>query len=115
MRRVLPWARRSRRVVVVFDGPEDLDLARGYGGLRVVWSGSRSADGVIRALIRDRPADWTVVTDDVDLAAACRRTGARHRPVGDFLAGIPREGSEPVEEVVDVGDWQAWFERGGSD
>ena len=125
LRLLLPLARGRRRIVVVFDGPEDAALARGYGPLEVRFAGARSADAAILALLGKRPADWWVVSEDRGLLAACRERHARTMSIRDFLgrpdvaAGLAptrsRTGSteEPADEPVDVADWEDWFRRGG--
>jgi hypothetical protein len=80
VRFLMPWARGRGRVVVVFDGPPRPAVADHYGSLEVVWSGARSADEVLLERVRRKPAAWTVVTDDRDLARRCRDAGARVAP-----------------------------------
>jgi hypothetical protein len=114
VRRLLPWTRGRRRVVLVFDGPPDSRLARRYGSLELRWSGRSEADDLILHLIRDRPADWRVVTDDRQLAIRCRDLGARHIPVPYLLRLVAASVSDrrEAEPVVDVEEWEAFFGRG---
>lgn len=117
---VSAWAAR-RRVVVVFDGPADLDLPTRLGGLEVRWSGRRSADQVILAAIRERPRSWRVVTDDRTLAAACRHLGAKVETARAWIAAAtPRPANQAAgveakasDAPIDAEDWLAWFARGG--
>jgi len=90
VRFLLPWARAAGRVVVVFDGPAQADVADRYGPLAVVWSGPRSADEVVLERARRRPGAWTVVTDDRDLARRCRAAGARIAPARSLAARVVR-------------------------
>ena len=113
LRRLLPWARSRRKAVVVFDGPEDSSLARGYGSLEVRWSGARSADSVlIELIIRSNPRNWRIITNDSALAAASRELGAKSESVSSFLDRLPDAGSEGAETPVDVEYWEAWFAAG---
>jgi hypothetical protein len=121
---LLPWARR-RRVTVVFDGPPDPGLATSYGALELRFAVGRSADQLILGLLGRRPADWTVVSDDRDLLAACRGRGARVLLATELLArlaagageiasaAVPAARAAPRREgPVDVADWEEWFRRG---
>jgi hypothetical protein len=87
---LLPWARR-RRVTVVFDGPPSPELASSYGPLDLRFGVGRPADQVILSLLGRRPADWTVVSDDRDLLAACRGRGAHVIAASDLLATLSAE------------------------
>ncbi len=93
----------------MFDGPEDVSVARGYGSLEVRWSGARSADSVLVELMRSNPKNWKIITNDSDLAATCRELGARTESVASFLGRLPEASREAPETQVDVADWEAWF------
>ena len=87
VRRLLPWARERREeVLVVFDGPPRPGVAEQYGPLRVLWSGSISADDRIVELVRATPARWQVVTADRELAGRCRAAGGRVVTADEFTA-----------------------------
>ena len=124
LRLLLPWARR-RRVTVVFDGPPDPGVATSYGVLELRFAVGRPADQVILGLLGRRPADWTVVSDDRDLLAACRGRGAQVLLASELLTrlapgaaktdpgGAPAARALPRREgPVDVADWEEWFRRG---
>jgi hypothetical protein len=119
VRRLLPWARRRSRVVVVFDGPREPAVAERYGALEVHFGGGVSADDVILRLLGPRAADWQVVTGDSALAAACRERGARVVSPARFLerleqAGRPEGEAGPgstADPTVDVEEWEAYFRR----
>ena len=113
----MPWSRGRRRVVLVFDGPTDENLATSYGRLLIRFSGSRSADSLIREVV-SKGSSWTVVTDDLGLRNSCRRRGAKHLGVRAFLAQIPRESlgelGEEQDPAVDLGEWEEFFRRGSA-
>ena len=114
--RLLPWARGRRRVVVVFDGPEEPGLGTRYGGLQLWYSAGASADSVIVRSIRDEPGQWHVVTDDRRLGDRCRDAGAVVVSVATLLRKLPEPAGSraagDAEPSVDVDDWHAWFEAG---
>jgi len=85
-----PWARDRGAVVVVFDGPEQSALARRYGPVEVAWSGAGSADDWIERRIARAPAEWTVVTNDRELARRCRDAGARVEPAASLARRVER-------------------------
>lgn len=116
VRLLLGWARGRRHTVVVFDGPPDASLAERYGNLTLRWSAGRSADDEILRCLAKRPRDWTVVTDDRELAERCRRLGAAWRSVSELLAALPAAGSadRDADRPVDIADWEAWFAGAGS-
>ncbi len=86
-----PWARHRGRVVVVFDGPERLEVARSYGPLEVRWSGVRAADDLVVEIVTREPRGWTVVTNDRELARRCRDAGAKV----ESAAGLARRVARP--------------------
>jgi hypothetical protein len=111
LRHMLP-----RPCTIVFDGPPpgpavspDFQM----GGVRVVYSGTRSADEVI--LARTRPGD-VVVTADRDLAIRCRSLRAKAAAPREFLAGLKpagrgQEREKPSDTAVDVDEWLEFFKR----
>ncbi|MBZ0113812.1 MAG: NYN domain-containing protein [Thermoanaerobaculia bacterium] len=112
---LLPWVRRRRRVELIFDGPPEPRVGKSYGGLTVTFSGSRTADELIRRRVEGAPASWIVVTADRDLADSCRRLGAKvlspRQLVAGWTSAVPS--SAPGDEEnprVDVEDWEAFFE-----
>jgi len=90
VRFLLPWVEGRGRVVALFDGPEQGDVAARYGALEVVWSGGRSADDAIVARLRGAASDWIVVTSDRELARRCRALGARVERAPDLLRRVGR-------------------------
>ena len=113
LHRVLPWARRRGRVVLVFDGPAEATLAERYGPLELLFAGAASADQSIQRLIGRQPRQWQVVTADRALAAACSERGARVVAPDELLARIDAAPppSATGEAPVDVADWQRWFDE----
>ena len=120
VRFLLEWARPRGRVVVVFDGAGGDRLAQRYGALEVVWSGARSADDLIEALVRRQPRDCIVVTDDRELGRRCRDLGARVEPAAVLIgriqrphAGAPaaaaRAAGKPAPTAADREHWRKVF------
>lgn len=101
-------------MVVVFDGEEDARLAVDYGGLRVRYSGTQSADQTILQQV-GRGAGWTVVTNDRALQQGCRHRGAQVLTVTELADRLrPAPGPEPGAEAdprVDLDDWESFFSR----
>jgi hypothetical protein len=127
LRLLLAWARGGpsvagkprpprRRVLVVFDGPEDPALARAYGPLELRFAGTRPADAVILEQLGGDALNTWVVSGDRALVAACRARGARAIDPDEVLqsAVAPREEPAGSDAPVDVADWEAWFRRGGA-
>lgn len=85
-----PWARGRRAVVVVFDGPPRAEIAARYGPVEIVWSGERTADEWIERRIARTPAQWTVVTDDRELARRCHDAGAKVEPASALARRVER-------------------------
>ncbi len=118
-----PWVRaREGRVVLVFDGPAQADVATRYGAVEVRWSGAQSADTALLRLISRDPVDWWVVTNDRALATRVRDAGARALSVAELLrradgarapggrsgaAGSAARGKP--DEQVDVAFWERFF------
>ena len=106
--------RLPKPCAIVFDGPPPgaaVSPEFQIGGIRVAYSGNRTADDVI--LARARPGD-TVVTADRDLAIRCRSLRARALDPRDFLNGLEparrgRETEKPSDTAVDVDDWMEYF------
>lgn len=111
-------------LTVVFDGPEpEGGISREHlGAVTVRYSGSRSADSVILSSLPESGAtDWTVVTDDRELARAAKDRGARIRSVAQWLGRRRRPRrpkhttAEPKLPSREVAQWQAAFEQGAGD
>jgi hypothetical protein len=100
LRFLLPWSRSRGKVVVVFDGVEKTRVGKHYGALEVRWSGSVTADEVIRKEVERSPKTWTVVTNDQALARECRDLGAKVLSATTLAAkaqGAPaRPGTQPL-------------------
>jgi len=102
-------ARERRRLVLVFDGPDQGMPAKGD----VLYSGpGRSADQAILALLREQKdrAGWTVITNDRSLADQCRWLGASVERCDIFRKKVQQPGAaeKPAAEL-DVDDWMKIF------
>lgn len=96
-------ARRGRRVVTVFDGPEDRTRP---ARARVHYSGTgRSADERILEILAEQPdpRGWTVVTSDRSLGDRCRHLQARVERCDRFrrrlLEAPAEEKPDPAEDL----------------
>ncbi|MEW6757436.1 MAG: hypothetical protein AB1347_04380 [Acidobacteriota bacterium] len=102
-------------LTVVFDGPAPAGHPGGErrGRVAVTYSGRRSADDLIHALVR--PGD-TVVTADRELTLRCKDRQGKVVTPDRFLSGLrPRRGADaekPSPTGVDVQDWMEFFRRG---
>jgi hypothetical protein len=124
VRFLLPWTKRGRLVVLVFDGEPDARVADRYGSLRVVWSGAgRSADDRLVSLVARDPRGGTVVTGDTELARRCRERGARVESAAwlveqvDALRSANERGAtaadKPQSTRGEVERWLALFSEDG--
>jgi Uncharacterized BCR, YaiI/YqxD family COG1671 len=101
---------------VFFDGPPPgpaVSAEFQMGGVRVHYSGSRTADEAI--LARVKPGD-TVVTADRDLAIRCRSLRAHAVNPREFLGSLKptpggHEAEKPSDTAVDVDEWMDYFKR----
>ncbi len=119
--------RQQATVTVVFDGPPPPGSPEreNLGRVTILYAGRRSADDVIVGLVPpgSRAADWTVVTDDRELARRVRERGGRTRSLHSWLtrregrrkaSGSP--GFEPRMSSRELAEWEAYFgSRGGDD
>lgn len=115
---VLDATRHERMaVVVVFDGPPPpgSPAHEQLGAVTVVWSGSVSADDAIVARIPNGPParQWTVITDDRELADRARQRGASVRTLRDWRNRKPfaprRHRAEPKLSSREIDEWEAFF------
>ncbi len=110
------------RLLVFFDGddPGRSDLPP---GVAVRYAAPESADAAILRSLGEaaRPAEVTVVTNDLELRARCRRAGAPTLDWRQFAARMhprsPRPGrtGRSPEEAVDVAEWMRWFGLDGGE
>ena len=133
IRFLLPWSRSRGKVVAVFDGVEKIRVGKHYGALEVRWSGSVTADEVIRREVEKSPRTWAVVTNDQALARTCRDLGAKvlsattlaakaqgapakagTQPLSPYPASFSSSTSEkPQPTAEDLAHWREIF--GGGD
>lgn len=120
-RRILQAVRGQRmRVEVIFDGPppEGVPGVERLGAVSVRYAGKRSADDLIieRLPSGASAADWTVVTDDRELARRAAAAGARTLGAAAWLArsetAIEPDGEKPGEPSPDeIEEWLDLFSR----
>lgn len=110
--------RRGGKYTVVFDGPPGDGFVADVqmGKVSVVFAGSRSADAVVLARLRQarQSRDWTVISDDAELVRRCRDAGARHQSVRQLVQqlrglALPGRFSKDNPQAVDVDEWEAYF------
>lgn len=104
---VLAQFARARRtkVVCLFDGIEPEHFGAQLGGVRVVFSGARSADELIAKQVAS--GDWKVVTSDRGLAATVRRRAVEVVESSAFLREL--ESLPAPEATSSPDDWAAYF------
>ena len=110
------------RLLAFFDG-DDPWWSSLPPGVAVRYAAPESADEAIVRRLREttRPAEITVVTNDLELGARCRRAGASILDWAAFAAKMrfhpPRPGRtrERSEEAVDVEEWMRWFGLDGKE
>ena len=111
-------------VTVVFDGPPPAGTParESLGRVTVVYSGSKSADDVIVAMLPRGAAakQFSVVTDDRRLADRVRDRGAKVRRLAEWQGRRkqkpPRRSSyESKLSSHDVQDWEKFFSEGSED
>jgi predicted RNA-binding protein with PIN domain len=84
-----PHGSDRNSMVVVFDGQEDVSgSVEPAADVRVVFSRGMSADDHIREAVEHAPDPQNIicVTDDRELALACRHRGARIWSVDEFVS-----------------------------
>jgi hypothetical protein len=122
-RQVLEVVRRQAlSLTVVFDGPppEASPEIEHLGRVTIHYSGRKTADDVILALLPEQAADqWVIVTDDRALRETARSKGAQVRSLAEWAA--PRKtpqrivGHEPKLSSREVADWEAYFSQSRED
>lgn len=100
--------KRRHKITAVFDGGRDPDGGRAtLHGIPAVFSGHRrSADQVIISMARHQGAGLTVITDDRELARACRAAGAEVIGSGEFgqrLMQVAYAGADAGTDDDDAG------------
>ncbi len=88
IRDLSPQGSHRNAVTVVFDGQEGVCSPSMSTDVRIVFSRGCSADDVIRDHVENAPDPRQIicVTDDRDLAIACRHRGAQTWGVDEFVA-----------------------------
>ncbi|MEE4273623.1 MAG: NYN domain-containing protein [Thermoanaerobaculales bacterium] len=105
-------------VTVVFDGPppEGMSARESLGNVTIAYSGVKSADDVIVASLPPGKAasQFSVVTDDRELAARVRDRGARVRTLAQWRGR--RRRPSPTRPRVEsklssneVAEWESFF------
>jgi hypothetical protein len=120
-RQVLEAVRgESLQLTVVFDGPPpagtpDTEL---LGRVTVRYSGARSADDLIIALIPAgaNAGQWVVVTDDRGLRGRVQRRGGAVRSLAEWRGRRPRRPPSHEAErrlsARELAEWEAYFSGG---
>jgi hypothetical protein len=117
-RLVLNTCRRERvQVTVVFDGPppQGAPGRENLGPVTVVYAGSSTADDVIIGRLPSGPGagDWVVVTDDRELQARARSSGAKIRSLAEWQKKRQPPPSKPRAEPKlssrEVEEWEEFF------
>ena len=88
-----PFGSARNRVVIVFDGSEDVFGFPAGSVFEVRFSRGQNADEEIKALVEtsSHPKNIVVVTDDKELARAVRSRGAKIMATDEFLNKRPKE------------------------
>ncbi len=111
-------ARRSARVIVVFDSglPGGRSNELSGGGVTAVFAGSHTnADRVLMERIRElkKPGEWIVVSSDREVQLAAARRHLIVWSAQDFLKRLtprsPKDKASPVEPPVDQRDVAEWL------
>jgi len=97
---------RRTKVICLFDGSEPEHFGAQLGGVRVVFSGARSADEVIAKQVANG-SGWKVVTSDRALAARIRRRAVEVVESSSFLREL--ENLPSSESTGSADDWNAYF------
>jgi hypothetical protein len=122
-RQVLEAVRgESLRLTVVFDGPPPAGTPETecLGSVTVRYSGARSADDLIVALIPagGTASQWVVVSDDRGLRERVLRRGGAVRSVVEWRGRRPRRRqlceAERRLSARELAEWEAYF-AGGAD
>ncbi len=115
-RRMLQLARGQRmRLEVVFDGapPEGTPAVELLGPVTIRYSGHGTADDLIIHRLPSGPSarNWTIVTDDRELARRAAAAGARTLPVSTWLARLedPSQPAGEKPEELSPGELEEWI------
>jgi predicted RNA-binding protein with PIN domain len=100
-----PHGSDRNSMTVVFDGQENIDgSVESAADVRVVFSRGMSADDHIRECVEQSldPQNIICVTDDRELALACRHRGARIWSVDEFVSKGYKEETTAVRRSEDT-------------
>jgi len=106
--RALAQFARARRtkVICTFDGSEPEHFGANLGGVRVLFSGSRTADELIAKQVASG-SGWKVVTSDRALAARIRRRAVEVVESSAFLREL--ESLPASDSPGSAEDWTTYF------
>jgi len=101
-----PVGSARNRLIIVFDGAQELFGMSSITHKDIVFSKGESADDAIKKMVAasSRRADIVVVTDDRDLSLSVRAMGARVSGVKDFLLksdSVKKRSQESEDESLD--------------
>ena len=97
---------RRTKVICLFDGGEPEHFGAQLGGVRVVFSGARTADDLIAKQVASG-SGWKVVTSDRALAARVKRRTLQVVEASSFLREL--ESLPRSESTGSAKDWSAYF------
>jgi len=111
------------RLTLVFDGPppEGTPRRESLGSVTVIYASPRSADEVILAALPEpqRAREWIVVTNDRELAARARRSGAQTQHIAQFLtrcrASRPVVDEQRALTPSEIAQWEEFFATPGEE
>ncbi len=99
-----PHGSDRNSITVVFDGKEDVYFSgdQGWTGVEVFFTRGMSADDHIRTCVEEAadPRRIICVTNDRELALACRHRGAETWSVAQFAARGHKEESSPLRQAA---------------
>ncbi len=92
---------KNNKLTIVFDGNLDQTLRQPSKDFRVIGSGSKTADDVIKKLVTEtkNKSQIVVVSDDRALRYAVRQEGAKLSYVADFIKTKPKKSSHDDKEI----------------
>lgn len=90
----------NNKVTIIFDGHEANHVSG--GGYRIVYSGDRKADDIIKEIVKRSPKkeQLVVVSDDNEVANFAKMEGAVSQRTGEFLRTGSGGAAKPNKETA---------------